>query len=433
MVLGKTLQLVLQVEKPQGGYSCEGFAGIPVTHPCFIVLASDGTDISMERISILGNLIRQELLRLPGVTNADVPCGGAIATVWKCHAHRTPYCCKLLVLVGDGVAPLPNHADFDQWLEKGDTYFALPIVPKSAEPELGSILREKFRRINARFFTDTIADVVPDILSAVGLTRENRVFISYCRHDTEKLADQIFVALTEMGYDVFLDRFRVPPAIDFQERLTQELAEKSMVILLESENFLESEWVQYEVEFAVEHRLGLYAIQVPGGRHSKGITDEYRRYLLPTEFANGEMEILDQATLGDVVNRVRLAHWRKMIWRRKVLQESMIGGLDRVGLNSQIGSTGIIGVKAVDPRTGNDLDYSIRVTPRPPQLEDFHDTHIEVKSENPSRTCFVVGPVTSQEHTARRHLSWLGAVSEIGCFDEGKMIEVAEMIKACVL
>ena len=50
-------------------------------------------------------------------------------------------------------------------------------------------------------------------------------FVSY--------ADQLFDALTHARFDVFFDRFRVDPGVDFQRRLTEELAHKSMVLLLE--------------------------------------------------------------------------------------------------------------------------------------------------------------------------------------------------------
>ena len=72
-------------------------------------------------------------------------------------------------------------------------------------------------------------------MSRADITTEiTRIFISYRRLETLPVALQLFDRLTHEGFDVFLDRFSIPPGYDFQRRLNQELEDKSMVILLES-------------------------------------------------------------------------------------------------------------------------------------------------------------------------------------------------------
>lgn len=55
---------------------------------------------------------------------------------------------------------------------------------------------------------------------------ESRLFISYVRRDTSAIADQLFGALTQEGFDVFLDRCSVPVGVPFQKRLMQDLCDK---------------------------------------------------------------------------------------------------------------------------------------------------------------------------------------------------------------
>ena len=80
-------------------------------------------------------------------------------------------------------------------------------------------------------------------LRLVGLTEEDRrAFLSYRRSDATAMAEQLRTALTDQRWNVFLDRFSVPPAVDFQARLDRELADKAFVLLVESPEASASPW-----------------------------------------------------------------------------------------------------------------------------------------------------------------------------------------------
>jgi len=64
---------------------------------------------------------------------------------------------------------------------------------------------------------------------------------------------------------IVLDHFRIPPGVNFQSRLTEELGNKSMVLLIESANILDSEWTTYESTWRRPASLGIFALHVPGG------------------------------------------------------------------------------------------------------------------------------------------------------------------------
>src|SRR5205823_14119402 len=110
----------------------------------------------------------------------------------------------------------------------------VPIVPAGGNPST-LLPTNDLRKINVAFWSKQITESVPAILSRAGLTTdEHRVFISYRRVETQPLAEQLFDRLTHEGFEVFLDRFSIDPGLDFQRRLHQELADKAMVVLLES-------------------------------------------------------------------------------------------------------------------------------------------------------------------------------------------------------
>src|SRR3954468_13865560 len=93
--------------------------------------------------------------------------------------------------------------------------------------------------------------------------------------------------LAHENFDVFLDHFRISPGVDFQVRLTQELGDKSMVLLLESKGILDSEWTLYEINVAKTCGLGIFALQPPGGKSVPGVDGSVREAFADTDFAGG--------------------------------------------------------------------------------------------------------------------------------------------------
>src|SRR5687767_7209678 len=78
------------------------------------------------------------------------------------------------------------------------------------------------------------------------------------------MAQDVFEALARRRFDVYLDRFRTAPGTDFVDRITDELRDKSMVVLVESATAAVSPWVRKEIAVANRNRYGLLAINVGG-------------------------------------------------------------------------------------------------------------------------------------------------------------------------
>lgn len=129
--------------------------------------------------------------------------------------------------------------------------------------------------------------VAAQVLRLLGLTEnDRRVFLSYRRTDGSALAHQLRHELLDNGWDVFLDRFNVPPAADFQKRLFQELADKAFVLLLETPDAAGSAWVEQEIAFAHNHRLGLMSIALADTAPHElfpALLDDLRRRLEPDD------------------------------------------------------------------------------------------------------------------------------------------------------
>ena len=143
----------------------------------------------------------------------------------------------------------------------------LPVLPLTHKRTgLDEILPKIVQPLNAKPWDRAEAQAVQALLDLLGLIEhERRVFISYARSETSALALQLRTKLSERGFDVFLDRFSIQPADDFQKRLTIELADKAFVLFLETPAAIASEWVEYEIAFAHDHQIALLALLLPPG------------------------------------------------------------------------------------------------------------------------------------------------------------------------
>ena len=106
-----------------------------------------------------------------------------------------------------------------------------PVLPVTRASEEGSIrdsLPSLITHLNAVDWEHDRSLALATIMRILGLIEnERRLFLSYVRRDSAKVAEQLHRALQERQFDVFLDRFSVPPGDDFHRRLTEDLADKA--------------------------------------------------------------------------------------------------------------------------------------------------------------------------------------------------------------
>lgn len=225
-----------------------------------------------------------------------------------------------------------DDADLTEALESArhQMLAVLPLTRAGAIVE--EILPPLLRPLNALVWDGHEADAVMAIMRLLGLVeQERRLFLSYRRQETSALALQLRTRLSERGYDVFLDRFSVPPADDFQRRIDIELADKAFVLLLESPAAVGSQWVQHEVAYALSHGIALLALSLPETRDEDrfGVVDDaFRRPLPAADLAapNGgglSDRLLRDDPLAAVLDAIELEYARRLRLRRKALLGSL--------------------------------------------------------------------------------------------------------------
>jgi hypothetical protein len=245
---------------------------------------------------------------------------------------------SLLVIVGDPLAPI--HLP-DGFPEEDDKWRILPAFRSADKPTLSRALRMELQYLNVAFWDRSIEEAIPAVFAQSGLTTAiPRIFIRYRQRETAGLALQLFDALSHAGFDPFLDHFRIPPGVDFQSRLTQELGDESGRTGIGVSGDLDSEWKLYEINTARRRRLGLFSVHVPGGTRVPGIDDASRYFICshhlahpnenPKEFSlTTELNRPTRPWLNHLVRsiRIRTEHDRTLVLRRQSLRESLQGAI----------------------------------------------------------------------------------------------------------
>jgi hypothetical protein len=437
--LRNDLQVVTWTWTPTG-FRCDGYVGIPSPSPALVVLWPTGSVTSQIACSRIAAALAQRLAGLPGAQRAPkMPCSGGpfpLHPAKACHAYHAPGVRKLLVVIGDPALPLTSIPSVPgTWLNTSDdTFRLLAVLPVGSRP--ASILPQPWQYPEAAFWTGTPEEVVPDILRAAGIDEtERRIFVSYVRQDSMAAADQLFDELTHRGFDVYLDRFRGQPGTDFRHRLTRELAHKAMVLLLASPGVVQSRWTLFELLFARLYGLGILAIDLSAAFSTSVI---HRLPLVSSEvtrlpkaaIARRRRPVrLEKSAVSPLCDEVVAAHTQSLLARRQRLVLTVDALLRHVGAH----------VVATDPSgrivatsttaAGGRQSYSIRVSPRPAELADFHLSHAQAGGAK----AVVAAPASWERGAARESLDWLETTCAIPLVEEGNWLRAARDAQRGVL
>ncbi len=440
-------EIILQVENADGSFSCLELNGVPAATRSWICLVSSGGSQGKAYVRELADEIEMVLRgSSPAVEVKPVSCPVEPDEMKpEKYANRR----KVLVLVGSSDRKFRDEAWYKSWESDKHAACVMVVLPAIEREQLfeKAILEDAehlLQRINASLWQEKIAEALPGILSRAEVTSAaNRVFISYRRLETLPLALQLFDALTHAGFEVFLDRFSIPPGYDFQRRLNQELMDKSMVVLLESKNLKNSKWTQHEIDFTKRHRLGLVSLRMPDVKDEDAIPSGASAAHPPLgkadfEKPDGEdvkdpdhpgqmMKCWGELTkdaLKRVVADIKVAHANALFSRRNRLRGDLLAALAVEGITAPLGAVGPLHVQAT---SGGRL---IWIVTRPPEVDDFQGLYAAQAAQGGSSQGLIVGPRAALEPERLERLEWLQDLTGCFSFDEGNLPDFARRVKS---
>jgi hypothetical protein len=109
------------------------------------------------------------------------------------------------------------------------------------------------------------SEVINFILESLTLLRKTRrLFLSYRRKDSARVAEQLRNSFDKEGYDAFLDTSSVPKGDDFQAVLWHRMLDSDVMVVLNTPDFLASKWTKEELAHASAMSVGILDVRWPG-------------------------------------------------------------------------------------------------------------------------------------------------------------------------
>ncbi|MFD2918106.1 toll/interleukin-1 receptor domain-containing protein [Terrimonas rubra] len=218
--------------------------------------------------------------------------------------------------------------------QKADGNAILPVYIKEFSEEMPDLLTNQ----NGLKLDDNIKKICNLILEAFELLRKTRkIFISYKRSESSNVAIQLYEALEQNNFDVFLDTHAVDKGDEFQEELWHRMTDCDVILMLNTEKFLESQWCSQELEKAHLKRIGIVHLIWPGCpfndfahlAFSKQLTESDFDKLPHTGATGGK---LNPGVITDVINLIEGTRARNLASR----QDALITEFTRAAYNNKI-------------------------------------------------------------------------------------------------
>ncbi|MDM1270950.1 toll/interleukin-1 receptor domain-containing protein [Acinetobacter indicus] len=149
-----------------------------------------------------------------------------------------------------------------------DATLLLPLIDEDLS-EFNNLVPKSIQKYNGLSLLDLSQDVaiekiVNNSLEAFNLLKsKRRAFVSYKRSDSSGVAIQLYEYLEQHNFDVFLDTHSIRKSEPFQDELLQRMIDSDVIVLLSTENYLESEWTQKELSEANLASIGLVQVVWP--------------------------------------------------------------------------------------------------------------------------------------------------------------------------
>jgi hypothetical protein len=414
-----------------GKWRTFGVSGIPVCRPAKIRIDFNTAEMEGEGAGLI-----QEISNLVHRLHGEVTEEELLADLIP--ADRDDY--LLEVLVCDGRSPQASlEPRVVEALKGGPRVWVLPLMPDGGSP---STLHGDLQKQNIAFWKDSIAELALTVLARAGVTSlDRRVFISYRRIETEPMASQLFEALTRLNFSVFLDTVSIDPGVDFQARLFEQLADKSMVLLLHSRTFSQSRWTIAEADYSREHDLGLLMLRLPDVDPNDPLIKRSRagdvvivdwKHLLGSSQESKKCPPfrLTDSALEEVVNQVVEQHDVEMIARLASLRKRTLDALDRNGVKHRP-SRFSASVFAESSSPSSPKTYSLFPTSRPPGLSELYDASTRDRDVGDRR--IVVGRIASFNPERVQQMDWTVGGRNVAYADASMLDVVAQDIRAGAL
>jgi hypothetical protein len=218
--------------------------------------------------------------------------------------------------------------------QKLDGNIILPVFISDFNNEIPDVIN----KLNGLRLQDNVTKISNLILEGFELLRKSRkIFISYKRSESSNVAIQLYEALEANNFDVFLDTHSVDKGEEFQEELWHRMTDCDVILMLNTKEFLKSEWCNKELEKAHLKRIGIVHLLWPDCEfenfaqlaHSMRLKNSDFDKPLFSGLSKGR---LDAPIVNDVIRLVESTRARNLASR----QDALITDFTQAGHNNNV-------------------------------------------------------------------------------------------------
>jgi len=197
---------------------------------------------------------------------------------------------------GSQVSNFEDVGIVEKLLNEGN--IVLPVFYNSFSKEIPKILSNQNGLKYKKHLNEKIVNL---ILESFGKLRNSRkIFISYKRDESTSVAIQLYEALEKNNFDVFLDTHSIKQGEPFQEELWHRMTDCDVIVLLNTPNFLESEWCEKEIAEASVKQIGVLQLIWPNHKLSSMAEICFPQQLNPENFIDNNFTNKDTSKLVDI-------------------------------------------------------------------------------------------------------------------------------------
>lgn len=148
----------------------------------------------------------------------------------------------------------------------------LPLVPVVADlgerlseqlpPEIKFLEESNIVELRSDTRGPDLIQTVAGYLGLKSFAKDQKVFISYRRVDSQNQADELYKYLWQNEFITFLDTNQIEGGANFQRRIVEQISDKDLVLLFDSPNINSSYWVKEEIITAITHRIPICVVKL---------------------------------------------------------------------------------------------------------------------------------------------------------------------------
>lgn len=271
---------------------------------------------------------------------------------------------------------------------------------------------EELKNVNGTSLSasENVEGIVSCILEGFGLLRASRkLFISYKRDESSSIAIQLFEQLEKNGFDVFLDTHSIRPGEQFQDELWHRMTDSDVIVVLNTPNFLKSNWCEEELAEANSKSIGILQLIWPGN-----ILEDIAKLSIPLQLTEADFvksvvgdpieSRLTEVTMSKIVQKVESLRARSLASRQNNLLSEFVSASNKLKLDITLHPEQIITQKMTN---GKDRVFIPTVgIPQSFTYQQSEDLSIRVK-KNEIDSVFLLYDHRSIRDKWLNHMKWL--------------------------